>query len=207
MGQKPPPGRRRGVGLSDLILFVAATAAALAVDRAFVTWYEPNFADPGLVIADMRRRGLSAPFHITYWVQLASPFLLGWTLALIPARLRRPRPSLARLSRQPGAVACLAAAAAVVASLATWALLLLPGSLGYVIVSRSLEGRLFPNEYWAYVYGLTAIGHAVFAAWAVLLLSGRWRAEPSWIDRAGRAFGLAWIALLPLNHWSAFLLS
>jgi hypothetical protein len=30
----------------------------------------------------------------------------------------------------------------------------------------------------------------VIVAWATLGLTGRWRPEPSWLDRAGRAIGL-----------------
>ena len=37
-------------------------------------------------------------------------------------------------------------------------------------------------------------GWTVAAIWLVLVLSGRWRTERSWIDRLGRLLGVVWIA-------------
>ena len=37
------------------------------------------------------------------------------------------------------------------------------------------------------------VGFAVLGSWAVLVLSGRCRREPSWIDGAGRIIGAIWI--------------
>jgi hypothetical protein len=37
-------------------------------------------------------------------------------------------------------------------------------------------------------------GWTVAAIWLLLALSGRWRPEPSWIDRLGRLLGVVWIA-------------
>lgn len=56
------------------------------------------------------------------------------------------------------------------------------------------------------MFTLVAIGHAIVAAWSILAISGRWKAEPTWTDRLGRVLGATWIILLPLNHWSAFIL-
>ena len=47
---------------------------------------------------------------------------------------------------------------------------------------------------------------AVITSWLALLLSGRWRAEPSWLDRAGRVFGCYWVGLW-LFRWYLVLLS
>jgi hypothetical protein len=38
-------------------------------------------------------------------------------------------------------------------------------------------------------------GLAVLVAWLVLIVSGRWRPEHSWLDDAGRALGWACLAL------------
>ncbi len=38
----------------------------------------------------------------------------------------------------------------------------------------------------------------VVLAWVVLAASRQWQAEPSWIDRAGRALGVLWIATIPI---------
>ncbi|WP_406695128.1 hypothetical protein V5E97_29235 [Singulisphaera sp. Ch08] len=37
-------------------------------------------------------------------------------------------------------------------------------------------------------------GYSVVAIWLLLVLSGRWRPEKSWIDRLGRVLGVIWIA-------------
>ena len=36
----------------------------------------------------------------------------------------------------------------------------------------------------------------VATAWMALALGRRWRPEPSWVDRTGRALGFAWIGLM-----------
>jgi hypothetical protein len=49
-------------------------------------------------------------------------------------------------------------------------------------------------------------GFAVAGAWLALALGGRWRPEPSWIDRLGRAVGWLWIAALMVNWFRLALL-
>ena len=41
-------------------------------------------------------------------------------------------------------------------------------------------------------------GYAVAAVWLVLVVSGRWRPEKSWIDRLGRALGVIWVMITAL---------
>ena len=48
---------------------------------------------------------------------------------------------------------------------------------------------------------------AVAVAWLTLALSGRWRPRPDWLDRAGRALGIFWLAIVPLIWIEAFLFS
>lgn len=206
MSQPRPPTPSRGPGIADLLWLVAATAAAMGFYPVFLGWHGPQFNTPGKVILDMKQRGpVWFPIHVTFWVQLASIFLLAWTLALVPIRLRRPRPPFHRLLRQPGAVAVLATVAAVVASLACWGLLALPTLFGSRIFVDSMVSQFYPIPFRAFNFLLTAVGHSVLAAWSVLALSRRWRPERSWIDRSGRALGVGWIVLLPANHWSAFI--
>jgi hypothetical protein len=34
---------------------------------------------------------------------------------------------------------------------------------------------------------------AVLTSWMTLIVGRRWRAEPTWVDRLGRAVGVFWI--------------
>lgn len=51
---------------------------------------------------------------------------------------------------------------------------------------------------------MATIGAAVAASWTFLFVSGEWRPERSWIDRAGRVLGWYWIAIQPLTSWWDF---
>jgi hypothetical protein len=79
---------------------------------------------------------------------------------------------------------------------------------------RHFEGRgcfigghpgwlLFDTDH--FLNTMAMIGAAIAASWTFLLVSGRWRPERSWIDRAGRALGWFWILTLPLTSWWDFL--
>ena len=109
-------------------------------------------------------------------------------MALLLLRLRRLRPRLRRLFRQPGAVAC-----AVV-------MLAVPLDAPWMVL-------IFNTGYWDTYNAANIIvnhvggGYVVLGCWSTLALSGRWRAEPSWIDRAGRIIGVAWIVATVLSRW------
>ena len=94
-------------------------------------------------------------------------FLFAYAFTLLALRLLSPRPPAAELVRQPG----LWASAGVVLGVAL------------MVALRYFQPVFFPGS--------------VALAWLVLVLSGRWRAERSWIDRSGRVVGACWLALLP----------
>ena len=197
--------KTRPLGLFDLFWLVAASAVGLAmVQQWIIPWWYGH--PPAYVLADIRSRGgIVAPYHVFYWVQLVTPFLLALNVAWIPIRLRRPRPRWRLLLRQPGFVGSLAMVSALISTAVIWVCLQVPGWLGSRIVARSLLGFRYAVGFHAYDMAVVAIGHAVLAAWLLHASAGRWRAEPSWVDRAGRALGLTWIALLPINYWAALI--
>jgi hypothetical protein len=120
---------------------------------------------------------------------LAPRYIALSMVCLLAMRLRRPRPNLRSLSRQPGAVACAAAAAAMAAGgIIVLTLMLCLDEQNYVQDHPEAE---YP---WLIVH--SRISMAVPAAWFILAWSGRWRSEPSWIDRTGRVLGAYWIGLL-----------
>ena len=123
------------------------------------------------------------------------PFCWAWTLAILALRVRKPRPRLRRLACQPVAIACCSAAFALVPALV--------GLLCLALIS-SIESE---SPQWERILGCSFIlvpaltGFAVLGSWGTLLLGRRWRAEPSWLDRAGRVLGLYWIGAMVLPIW------
>lgn len=120
---------------------------------------------------------------------LAPRYIALSMVCLLAMRLRRPRPNLRSLSRQPGAVACAAAAAATAAGGIIVLTMLLRGDDW-----RFLQDHPEASHPWQIVQSPVSI--AVPSAWFMLAWSGRWRSEPTWIDRMGRVLGAYWIGLL-----------
>jgi len=124
--------------------------------------------------------------------QAAVPFLAAWTTAVLLLRFRRPRPRVRRALSQPGATACVAATV-VNAVQAVWIGSLLAAGSRFIDLSSVFAGYA------------QQVSFGVLAAWTVLAASGRWRNEPTWIDRAGRVMGVAWI-LITAIHWGSYFL-
>ncbi|WP_435008098.1 hypothetical protein P12x_005373 [Tundrisphaera lichenicola] len=198
-GRPTPP--RRNFGLADAMILVAASAIGLAA-TGWLTDGEPLkeaweiFSTPpqdGWTIGNILM--MVGLLGITFVV----PSLAAWTLACLLMRFRDPRPARRRLVRQPGAMACLIATIviglSVVGGLAVWA----TTEPDDFIRSPRLSGAMF---------GSTQVGAAVLWCWATMAISGRWRPEPTWLDRLGRLLGLAWIALaiavgyVTVNFWN-----
>jgi hypothetical protein len=121
---------------------------------------------------------------------LLEPFMTAWTLALILIRLLRPRPRRERLGAQPGFMAMVAAA---------FAMIMVGFFVGIPMVVISLVNGpgAIVGGFDVTLIATTApviIGTAVAAVWLALIVGRRWRAEPHWIDRLGRIIGLYWIA-------------
>jgi hypothetical protein len=165
------PGRKFTV--ADIMILVAAAAVGALLLRVLVenrTWYPP---------------GLRVPLAWKYGLE-ASPLLLSFPIALLLMRARAPRPPARRVFRQPGTVACLAV-------LVTF----FTHSLSYV--ARTWLGTFFnaPITFGVEVFVIQTLytGHSVALVWAVMALTRTWRPEASWIDRAGRAYGVLMIVV------------
>ncbi len=171
-----PTGPRRRFTILDGVVFIVILALAFALTRSFLkqsAWQlRPSF------MPNLSQRVAAWIIHVS------TRFMSMAMLGLLIMRLRRPRPPLRRLSRQPGAVACTAAVVAMAAS-------------GSVILSLSLFRTVHISslDQHTWLLFLGPISPAVTYAWILLWLSGRWQSEPSWIDRLGRLFGAYWIAL------------
>jgi hypothetical protein len=103
--------------------------------------------------------------------------------AITVVRMLVPRMRRGRRFSPPGLAACLAVTFGALLNLFTsWDLILTyvgPRSLVLVAMFSAVTP--------------IAPAAAVAAVWMLLLLDGRWRFEPSWIDRLGRGLGLYWL--------------
>jgi hypothetical protein len=117
------------------------------------------------------------PFIQACWYtsQLIGLLLVAFTPIFFMLRFERPRPPWRALLVQPGVVAGLAMVFGLFWGLG-WIHILLPDRLD------AISGP------WI------AIGGSVAAAWLILALCRRWRAEPGWVDRLGRLLGATAIA-------------
>jgi hypothetical protein len=176
--------RCREFRLSDAMVLIAGAALALSGGAHLLVLLAGEFARL-CGEAAAHREDLIAHWPIfwrvthdhlrnTLWYgfQAAVMVLLGMTPAFLVLRLRRPRPPLRALLRQPGTVAALSM---------VFGLFWGTGFLVY----------LFPDKVDAMTAAPAAIGVAVAAGWGALALSRRWEPEPGWVDRMGRALGCA----------------
>ena len=169
---------RRRFSLLDAMILVAATAVGFGGIRIcspeFYSYqYTPIPPPPWL--------NWSAVVF-SNWAFYLSPLPAAWTVAAVVFRLRSPRPPIRRLMRQPGAVASTAAT-----------MLILIGAAHFLLDLHNPSRHDVPFEYTSF-----SLGCGVGAAWLILALSMRWRAEPSWVDRFGRVLGVYWIGMVPL---------
>lgn len=109
-------------------------------------------------------------------VQAAELLILIMTTVFLLMRMRRPRPPLRVLLRQPGTVAGMAV---------TIGLILVAGWMHVLFFGRLIDGTVTP----------IAVGGTVALAWTCLALVRRWEAEPSWLDRMGRFIGATAIGI------------
>ena len=200
---------RRRITLFDLMVLTAATAIGVSLIHVALWGYT--------VSAGLFARPLWHPSYPSkaWMIPIAErvvpflPCLAAWTGAFLITRLRRPRPRRRRLVLQPGFVGAVAAL-----SILTIESLVLFGSAKV----DGQFGRNSPQFIALFIAnGVVLLTHhagwAVAVSWCTLALTGRWRAERSWVDRWGRALGCTWIILGPMaslliDHftwWGAFI--
>jgi hypothetical protein len=168
------PSVRHGITVVDLVVLASILAAGSVLAWKWV----------------MLSRGEDAVLNYPTFelgTRASSIVALFLSLGLLILRWKGPRPSRRRIFRQPGFVACLVAClSTILSALSTFRLALRIGYLDHIAEFSS---------YFTSFLDTTWIGCDVLTVWLALALSGRWRAEPSWIDRTGRAVGLIWIGL------------
>jgi hypothetical protein len=197
----PTATPRRGFRLLDAMILVAAMAMAGGVMRSVCDGRNGSIEGwwAQLINQEPLDNWSADIEKILVLSLLTMPVIPMVALALIPVRLAGPRPRFRRLTRQPGLIAACASGVAI-------AMIGLPIVVGALAAGASWdefsEMLSSEDEVWsATMYG----GLAVLVSWMTLFVGGRWRAEPSWVDRLGRAMGLCWI-LAAIAVWAAWFL-
>jgi hypothetical protein len=162
------PSSSRTLGILDVMILIAATGVGLALVHE--TDVLPRSSAP---------RKLQLPIAV---LESSVPFLVTGTPAALAVSLRGPRPRWRTLARRPGLLACAVATLLSVASLLP--LVRLAGSIDFASLPVHPQSRALYLGY---------PGCGVAGGWLVMALGGFWRAEPTLIDRLGRALGVGWI--------------
>ncbi len=184
-----PTSPPRKFGLFDAMILVAATALGALSLRLFEVH--------GLELLTLYHGfypGYEATAYLGIALRFAGPWFAAFSVALLLIRLRGSRRRLARLMRQPGTTACVAATA-ILALEATLAAIDI--AIMGVPPGEDVHFKLLPMC-------VMAPGAGVLAVWLVQALGRRWRPERSWIDRSGRALGTCWIVVLLVVTWDVF---
>jgi hypothetical protein len=180
---------RRWFTLRDAMILLAASGPAFAMTASsFVStalywnrWQRPHgsFTPDPRVPGSALVEGLGGPRitmdGIVLVLDIVLPLLMFETLAVLALRLFRPHPEWRALVRQPGAVGCGAALLTMVG---------IPWMANFGVS-----------------FSPAVVGGAVGAGWIALAVGRAWRAEPSWVDRAGRFLGSAWLVTIPAIVW------
>ena len=167
--------------LIDALVLIAALAIAFYPIRDYLDFVaDAHFLyslGPHWTVISIWRDG-------TLLSGLLAPLAVSLSLAVWVLRLKQPRPNWRRVFRQPGMVAC-------TATIVETTIFLVKAVLSqyYLQVSAGYVAPL--HRLW--ISRLPWNGEVVAIAWLVLWLSGSWRPEASWIDRAGRVLGVYWI--------------
>lgn len=174
------PRSPRNFTILDGMILVAAVACGFALRRAMT-------GDYGGVFEPLNWLGRNAREPL--WAVL--PFLMTLTPAVLLIGLRRPRPVLRRLARQPGMAACCAAMLPMTVTLAGMA------QVNWLRDPKSAgDPMVWLESAFAVAEGGALTGIWVLAAWLVLAIGSRRRAERGWIDRLGRLVGIGWLLVL-----------
>lgn len=179
-------GDRRFTLLDAMILVAASAVAFLLARSVFNNWYVKRLPNWGEILA------------------IVIAILTTWTPTVLFLKLRSPRPTLRRLSKQPDFVATLAATSILCLEALGLAILWLVRIARRGVWAKQGRPIRTPtlDSYWwieVVIMFTGAIGAAVLASWVVLVVSGRHRASWGWLDLLGRTLGGLWVALFIIN--------
>jgi hypothetical protein len=171
--------RCRRFGLGDAMILVAAVAIGLRITQTAFSNLWRDLRPP----VDKITGRINWPQHqlssiLMYANDVMVAFLVCMSVAFLIIRLRRPRPPLRVLIRQPGVAAHEA--------------LLIANIGGRFIVQAA--GLPLVGRSGSLLFGFVLVS-AIPLAWVYLALSGKGCWERGWIDLLGRILGAGWTVL------------
>jgi hypothetical protein len=177
----------RKLTLLDMMVLTAATATGMALMRLCGRRFQ------------MLPQAKDWHWHAAIILQgiwLSWYFLTAWGPALFVIRLLPPRPRLRKVLRQPGTVACYAMILPLSVQATTFIILTAKerNETAWARAEVAFERGFLMHPYFMGEQDAGLVVFSVVGAWLTLVLTGRWRPERNWIDRAGRFLGFAWIA-------------
>ncbi len=183
---------RRPFSLFDAMVFVIAAAIGFAMARPHFDYIRGRLTLPSSVPSDIRWQKILRDFNtygneIRLYATVLYPSITMVVVVNLCFALRRPRPPVREVFKQPGIAACLAITAAVLIN----CLRLAPEAIVMILDGRF---KLWSLNLWSRLFYENSF--AVVGAWLILLAIGGWRPEREWTGRVGRCFG--WCAILSL---------
>ena len=171
--------------LADILLLVVATALGLAGLRIL---HGLNF-----FTAEGYRGAPPSRMVVERIAVYSSPVLIAWTLLVLLYTLRRPWPSLRQAVGQPGFVACVAVASALIDATIYFA--------ARAFTDDSLQPPISMYYFNASVTLIETAGLLIVGSWLALGLAKRRRPGPTWTDRFGCLVGLYWLIVFAIHHF------
>lgn len=200
---RPDQRSGRRFNLSDMAIVIVAAGVFFALARHAWMHHPSNNVDIGYTFyTPSSALRVALADRLALGLEVAGTGVVVASYTLVALRLRRPRPRLRRVFRQPGFAATLGASIAsgvVFASDSLDGLLL---KIQEVMATPALAGDPFPGyRFKVFSRGSILAGFvAVLVTWLLLRWDARWRVERSWLDRSGRLVGWAWLVLLPVGQ-------
>jgi hypothetical protein len=177
------PAKCRSFRLSDAMILIAGLAIVFAMGGHLLKFFVESCVQIcRAIVANMASiqedwaqfpRLIREPSRqaVSYGLQFSAALVSSMTLIFFILRLRRPRPPWRVLVVQPGVAAGLAM---------VFGLFWVTG-LVHIVLPDSIDSFGGP---WI------VIGATVATAWIVLALFRKWKPEPGWVDRLGRALSV-----------------
>jgi hypothetical protein len=193
-----PGNSARRFGITDLMGLVLAVACGLAIARCSSIVRADFESTSGSPFKSLLVRCANLGDETAVALMLLTPV----TVILTVLRLHRNRTDFRRLMREPGFVACLAFGLGAIVTLTKYLLheVVIRWAMPEIHAMRIGQSRAILSRF-ASGWGpfSSVAGLVVLASWTILWLGGRWRPEPTWVDRAGRVLGIVWIAMIPVQ--------